>query len=44
MQAHVHLVMSHDVSHKAVQGGLQLIIYIKVVLGWHQLQKLKVSP
>lgn len=44
MQAHVNLVMSHDVSHKGAQGGLQLILYIKVALGWHHLQKLNVSP
>ena len=27
MQAHVKLLMSHDVSHKGVQGGLWLILY-----------------
>lgn len=27
MQAHVNPVMSHDVSHKGVQGGLRRILY-----------------
>lgn len=33
MLAHMNLVMSHDISHKGVQGVLWLIVIIKVALG-----------
>lgn len=41
MQRHVNLVLSQPAEHKGELGGLQLMVCIKVTLGWHHLKRAK---